>query len=64
MCECGEVASNLGREISMRGTKLEVLSSFDLNTTSSIIKSGNESMSVSVNRNDHNRSSIDIPVIW
>ena len=36
-------------------TNLEVLSSFDLIITTSIMKSDNESMSVSVNRNGHER---------
>ena len=36
--------------ISMRGTKLEILSSFDFNTTSSKMQSGNESVIVSVSR--------------
>ena len=44
----------------MGGTNFEILSSFDLIITS-IMQSGNES--VSVHRNDHNGSSIDIRVI-
>ena len=37
--------------ISMRGTNLEISSSFDLIITTSIVQSDNESMSVSANRN-------------
>jgi len=45
----------------MGGTNFEILSSFDLIISTSIMQSGNES--VSVHRNDHNGSSIDIRVI-
>ena len=38
----------------MRGTNLDVLSSFDLVIASSIMQSSNENGSVSVDRNDHN----------
>ena len=38
----------------MRGTNLEILSSSEFNTTSRIMQSGNDSVSVIVNRNDHN----------
>ena len=46
--------------ISMRGTHLEILSSFDLIITTSIMQSDNESMSASVNRNGHRGASIDL----
>ena len=38
----------------MTGTKLEILRSFDLMRTSSIMQSGSESVRVSVNRSDYN----------
>ena len=44
-------------------TNREVLSSLDLIITTSIMQSDNESMSVSVNRNGHRGSSIDLLVI-
>ena len=44
----------------MRGTNLEILSSFDLIVTS-MMQSDDESMSVSADRNDHRGSSIDLP---
>ena len=44
----------------MRGTNLEILSSFDLIITTSIMQNDNESMSVSVNRNGHKGSSIGL----
>ena len=47
----------------MRGTHLEIMSSFDFNTTSSIIQSDNESMSVSVSRNGHIGSNINLRLI-
>ena len=46
--------------ISIRGTNLEILSSFDLIITSMDVEY-NESMSVSVNRNGHRGSIIDLP---
>ena len=38
----------------MRGTNLEILSSSEFNTTSRIMQSGTDSVSVNVNRNGHN----------
>ena len=46
----------------MTGTQNEVVSSFGFNRTS-IMQSGDGSVSVSANRNDHNRSSVVIPII-
>ena len=49
------------KTISMRWTNLEVSSSFDLIKHKCKVVSANESMSV--NRNDHNRSSFDMLVV-
>ena len=47
----GRELERITERISLRGTNLEISSSFDFNTTSRIMQSGRKNRSVSVNRN-------------
>ena len=55
-------AERENQRIGMR-TSLEVLISFDLIITTSIMQRDNVSISVSVYRHDHKGSTFDLPVI-